>query len=232
MKKSRITALPLIVVVAVVALVVGTFGTAQASGLTVKQVKKIAAKVVDKKAPTLSVAHAKTADTATNATNATNATTVGGFAPSGLARATSATNGGPGLFDAGTGFTNLAAKSITAPSAGILVITGDLTYNQLAGNPAAADVAIRGAVDGAAGTIVVNGRDASGSGIHGNISVSGAIAVTAGTHTVSLQVAESTANGVFLSTNQVTAVFVPFGSTGSVGALRPADGTLSSSANR
>lgn len=229
MKKSRITALPLIVVVAVVALVVGTFGTAQASGLTVKQVKKIAAKVVDKKAPTLSVAHAKTADTATNATNAT---TVGGFAPSGLARATSATNGGPGLFDAGTGFTNLAAKSITAPSAGILVITGDLTYNQLAGNPAAADVAIRGAVDGAAGTIVVNGRDASGSGIHGNISVSGAIAVTAGTHTVSLQVAESTANGVFLSTNQVTAVFVPFGSTGSVGALRPADGTLSSSANR
>jgi len=229
MKKSRITALPLIVVVAVVALVVGTFGTAQASGLTVKQVKKIAAKVVDKKAPTLSVAHAKTADTATNATNAT---TVGGFAPSGLARATSATNGGPGLFDAGTGFTNLAAKSITAPSAGILVITGDLTYNQLAGNPAAADVAIRGAVDGAAGTIVVNGRDASGSGIHGNISVSGAIAVTAGTHTVSLQVAESTANGVFLSTNQVTAVFVPFGSTGSVGALRPADGTLSSGANR
>jgi len=47
-------------VVAVVALVLGSFGTATATGLTTKQVKKIAAKVVKKKAKTLSVKDAKT----------------------------------------------------------------------------------------------------------------------------------------------------------------------------
>src|SRR5262245_56737686 len=161
MKKTRITALPLVIVVAVVALVVGTFGTAQASGFKITKVKKIAAKVVDNKAPTLSVAHAKTAD---------NASKVGGFAPSGLARATSATAGGPGSYDGGATFTNLASKSITAPSAGILVITGNLNYNQLAGNANPADVQIRGAVDGAAATMAATGRDSSVSGIHGNIS--------------------------------------------------------------
>jgi hypothetical protein len=76
MKKTRITLVPLIVVVAVTALVVGTFGTAQAAGPTKAAVKKIAAKVVDKKAPSLSVAHAVSADTATNATN------LGGLPPS------------------------------------------------------------------------------------------------------------------------------------------------------
>ena len=73
--KKRTSSLPVLVVVAVVALVLGSFGTATAAGLTKGQVKKIAAKVVKKQAPTLSVAHAKTADTATNATNATLLTT-------------------------------------------------------------------------------------------------------------------------------------------------------------
>jgi hypothetical protein len=223
MKKPRITALPLVVVAAVVALVVGTFGTAQAAGLTVTQVKKIAANVVDSKAPTLSVAHAHTAD---------NAARVGGFLPSGLVRATSATNAGPGFYDSGFTFANLAAKSMTAPSAGILVISGDLNYNQLAGNVNPADIQIRGAVDGAAATIVVNGRDSSGSGIHGNASVSGAFPVTAGPHTVSLQVAESTTGGVFLSTNQITATFVPFGSAGGLGVLRHSASAATSGANR
>lgn len=63
--KNRTLALPLLVVTAVVALVLGSFGTATAAGLTSHTVKKIAGKVVDKKAKTLSVAHA---DTATNAT--------------------------------------------------------------------------------------------------------------------------------------------------------------------
>jgi hypothetical protein len=57
-----------LVLVAAVALVLGSLGTASAVGLTVHQVKKIAAKVVKKKAPGLSVAHAATADNATNAT--------------------------------------------------------------------------------------------------------------------------------------------------------------------
>lgn len=64
--KNRTLALPLIVVAAVVALLLGSFGTATAAGLTAHTVKKIAGKVVDKKAPTLSVAHAHTADNATS----------------------------------------------------------------------------------------------------------------------------------------------------------------------
>ena len=46
--KKRTTSLPVLVVVAVVALVIGSFGTATAAGLTKGQVKKIATKVVKK----------------------------------------------------------------------------------------------------------------------------------------------------------------------------------------
>lgn len=67
--KKRTSSLPLLVLVAVVALVIGSFGTAQAAGLSKQTVKKIATKVVNKKAPTLSVAFA---------TNAGNATTLNG----------------------------------------------------------------------------------------------------------------------------------------------------------
>jgi len=67
--KKRTSSLPILVLVAVVALVLGSFGTATAGGLTKSQVKKIAKKVVHKEAPSLSVAHATTANTATNATN-------------------------------------------------------------------------------------------------------------------------------------------------------------------
>jgi hypothetical protein len=63
---KRSTSLPVLVLVAVIALVIGSFGTATAAGLTKKSVKKIAAKVVTKAAPGLSVAHATTADNATN----------------------------------------------------------------------------------------------------------------------------------------------------------------------
>ena len=73
--KKRTSSLPILVVVAVVALVIGSFGTATAAGLTKSQVKKIATKVVNKKASSLSVAHAASADTATNASN------LGGQAP-------------------------------------------------------------------------------------------------------------------------------------------------------
>ena len=68
--KQRISSLPALVVVAVVALVLGSIGTAVAAPMITKsKVKSIATKIVNKKAPTLSVAHAVTADTATNATN-------------------------------------------------------------------------------------------------------------------------------------------------------------------
>jgi hypothetical protein len=65
------------VVVVVLALLLGTAvgasATASSAGLTSRTVKKIAAKVVTKKARTLSVAHAASADLATTATQATSA---------------------------------------------------------------------------------------------------------------------------------------------------------------
>jgi len=67
--KSRVISVPLLVLVAVVALLLGSLGTATAAGLTTKKVKKIAAKVVKKSGPSLSVAHAATADSAVSATN-------------------------------------------------------------------------------------------------------------------------------------------------------------------
>ncbi len=96
MKPTRSISLPIVVLIAVAALVIGSFGTANAAALTAKSVRKIAAKVVAKKAPGLSVAHADTADTAgtaakanlatkatsaTNATNAENADKLAGQSP-------------------------------------------------------------------------------------------------------------------------------------------------------
>jgi hypothetical protein len=70
--KKRTSSLPILVIVAVVALVLGSVGTANAAGLTRHTVKviatKVANKVVTKRAPTLSVAHANTATLATNST--------------------------------------------------------------------------------------------------------------------------------------------------------------------
>lgn len=57
---------PLVVLVAALALALGSFGTATAAGLTKGSVKKIAAKVVQKAAPKLSVASAVNAGNATN----------------------------------------------------------------------------------------------------------------------------------------------------------------------
>jgi hypothetical protein len=59
------------------ALALGGVGSATASGITKSTVKKLAGKVVDKKAKSLSVAHAATADSATTAGSATSATTAG-----------------------------------------------------------------------------------------------------------------------------------------------------------
>jgi len=65
-REQRSKSLPLVVLVAAAALVLGSLGTAAAAGLTVTQVKRIAARVVDRKAPHLSVASARRAQNATN----------------------------------------------------------------------------------------------------------------------------------------------------------------------
>jgi hypothetical protein len=75
MNKSRFS-LPFVATLSVLCLVLGGLGTATASGLTAHTVRKIAAKVVKKKAKKLSVAHAVSADSATSATTAQRAGSV------------------------------------------------------------------------------------------------------------------------------------------------------------
>jgi hypothetical protein len=75
MRKRVSLPLPVLVLVIVAALALGTVGPATAGSVTARSAKKIATKVIRKKAPGLSVAHATTADTATTAISATSATT-------------------------------------------------------------------------------------------------------------------------------------------------------------
>jgi hypothetical protein len=65
MKLQGRTGVVAIITGVVLAFAVGSLGTASAAGLTKGAVKKIAAKVVKKNAPSLSVAHATSADSAT-----------------------------------------------------------------------------------------------------------------------------------------------------------------------
>jgi len=67
--RPRLAVLPVVVLVAL-AFVLGSVGTASAAALTKGAVKKIAAKVVAKQAPNLSVKHAATAGAALTASNA------------------------------------------------------------------------------------------------------------------------------------------------------------------
>jgi hypothetical protein len=91
-------------IVAVIALCLGLGGAAIAADLTKPQVKKIAKKVankqIKKKAPGLSVAHARTADSATTAQNATNASTVGGNSITKISFLAPANTGSTELFNA------------------------------------------------------------------------------------------------------------------------------------
>jgi hypothetical protein len=78
MSKQRSFATLPMLAVAVVALLLGSVGTATAGTLTPRMVKKIAAKVVNQEAKKLSVAHAASADQATSAANSAQ---LGGKAP-------------------------------------------------------------------------------------------------------------------------------------------------------
>src|SRR5262245_19334115 len=123
MKKSRITALPLLVVVAVVALVLGSFGTATAAGLTKTKVKAIAAKVVNKKASSLSVAHAA------------NSGLLDGIDSTQLqSRIVEGTETSPSGGGALSSDATIATVTITAAAPGYVKLTGQAYLNASAGS--------------------------------------------------------------------------------------------------
>ena len=76
--KSRSISLPVVTLLAVVAMVLGSFSAATAAGVSVNQVKKLANKAITARAPGLTVAKA---GSATNAQNAQVAATANSVAP-------------------------------------------------------------------------------------------------------------------------------------------------------
>jgi hypothetical protein len=134
--KLRSSSSLLLAVIVVLAFALGSVSSAAAGpALTKKAVKKIAAKVVKKAAPTLSVAHAETA---------TNATNLNGLpADAYLGRIAFAT-GASGVVVTGAVYTQLATLNITVPATAPFVrITGSLSFDATA----PADAAIWTSVD-------------------------------------------------------------------------------------
>jgi len=218
--KKHTSSLPLLVIVAVIALVIGTFGTAEAAGLTKKKVKQIATKVVHKEAPKLSVAHATTADTATNAGNATNlngqpsTTYLNRVAFS--VKATTAIAAGPD--------TEIGVANITVPaSTNFLHIVGETTFgggNTFISFWYALDQVCNQAINpGASVRTFTSSQPAQQSA-----TVNQVAATTAGAHTVRLCANASAASGAFNTALSLETVQV--GATGGT-TLRPPAGTPS-----
>ena len=223
MKPTRKLSLPFVVLVAVAVLALGTVGVANATSLTVHSVRKIAAKVVKKKAPGLSVAHAATAGTANNAnaakkadlatkaTSADDATTLAGQpAQLYLDRIgfVSANHVGVG---ADTGNT-LATVTITVPQgASIIHAIGDASMPAAAGDTTSVwtrlDSTDCSSLSGPDWT-----RRSIGKGT-GTLTTQFATPTTAGPHTVVL-CGSVTTSGIFADVASLSVQTVPRGSTG------------------
>jgi hypothetical protein len=230
--------------VAVIALVLALGGTAVAgtnaviSALSKSKVKKIsksvANKQITKRAPKLSVAKAALADNATHATSAQEAAKLGGFEASQLVRAASATAGGTGDPCGGavltgfssTTFTTVVSRSVTAPTKGLLLVFGNLNAEWDSASTPGSELRLLG-------RLTVDGQQA---GVEGQetlheiplpceegrtMSLEGVREVSAGTHTVAFQAANSTISGgagkAFIAGSNVSTLFVPFGNGGAQG---------------
>lgn len=147
-----------------------------------------------------------------------NAAKVGGLSASQLVRASSVTNTAVNDNFAAPNFTTLASKSATAPTKGILLVWGSITGSRDVNGPATADLNARISVDGSAATTTGGLYLEFGGNTEGTVNVSGAIPVTAGSHSVELQ-ALSLGGTEYLSQKSITTLFVPFGDSGGQGSL-------------
>jgi hypothetical protein len=116
--RLRAVPLPVAVLAVVLALLLGSVGTATAGGLTTKAVKKIAKKVVAKQAPSLSVAHA-----------GDSTTLAGADAARYLDRAGQSTDVGGLALVANVEVEAVAPVAITVPAGvGLLHVSGTATF--------------------------------------------------------------------------------------------------------
>ncbi len=182
-----------VMVVAVLALVLGSVGSAVAGpALTKGRVKAIAGKVVKKAAPTLSVSHATTAITATTATTAGSANNLAGQPPTAyLDRVVQTANTVAAAVPIGDTNQILGPLSLTVP-AGVGFVQVDAAASFRTGNT---PFVVWFQVDGAcldAGTGYEN-RQFGHTANFISVSLNRMVAVTAGLHTFRLCVATSEA---------------------------------------
>ena len=220
--KQRTSSLPMVVVIAVIALVLGSIGTAVAApALTKGKVKKIATKVVKKEAPTLAVASAATAGTATSAGNATNLNGQPSTTYLDRVATTSASAAAPVAVAALSEVQVLGPLSLTVPAGvNFAHVTGTVTL--AGGGPsdfyvyAAQDVAC-----GAAGPGITN-RVFSEYNAQSSATFDFVFPVTAGVHTYRLCVLNNTPTGAY--NRSLTVETVATGATGGSTITKPSDG--------
>jgi len=147
--------------------------------------------------------------------SADNASALGGYAASSLARV--ATGSASAAVTSGSTSVTIASVSITAPTTGFVLVHGYVTAN------------------GGTGTFYVRVHDNSNSAVspyYNGVTVAGAymtggneavFPVTAGTRSFSVTAEQSSAS--FTGYGTITALFVPFGSTGSPTVLSVKSGT-------
>jgi len=187
-------------------LVLGGAGVAVAAPPTTKTIKKIVTKQVKKLAPKLTVAQAGNADALGGAPASAYLKTSG-------TRADGVATSGDLDITAGA-FTTILSKSITAPSDGYFFVVASLTGSLLNLTPGAHGILDYGlAVDGAALTtdasyhaLVTYAEAFQESG-----AISAVVPVSAGQHTITLQVREQGAGTKVLG-RDLSALFVPTGS--------------------
>jgi len=208
MKKSRTTTLPLLVVVAVVALVLGSFGSATAAGLTKTKVKAIAAKVVNKKASSLSVAHAANSGLLDGLDSTQLQSRV-------VEGAETHPSGGGTLGSDAT----IAEVTITAPASGYVELTGQAYLSASAGSQYLYAYVYDGTTKLKSDAWDAGDKD----GYYDQSQSIVAVApVSAGTHTYTLHVHESTSGGYSnYGGGQLIAEYYGAGSAPSGAGFRP-----------
>ncbi|HEY8601992.1 MAG TPA: hypothetical protein VIL85_26435 [Thermomicrobiales bacterium] len=165
--------------------------------------------------PVANAKTAQTADSATNATSAGNADTVGGYAPSGLARvARNGMNMSFQLTSPCATYVPLIELTITAPAAGFLLVNGAAgAYLDDTGVTA---LFMRPRVGGEIGPQAVTYPNDT-SVLISMASVSWAFPVEAGARKVTLEGCREQKSGdalLYVASPQLTALFVPFGYDG------------------
>ncbi len=143
-----------------------------------------------------------------------------GFEANQIVRSTGATNSsGIDNFDKCDFSTVAVSKTVTAPTNGILLITGNVWAARDADSANVGQLFAILAVDGMVISPQMGETLGAGEGDEGSIAVTTTRAVTAGTHTVDLRLGECGSGMARVKERSVTTLFVPFGNAGSVGSL-------------